>query len=57
MTASTTLAAYAVALAAVFGAGLAIGELVGPVGTAGAPPSSETGTGTEAEHSEMEMTR
>ena len=50
MSPSTTLAAYAVALAAVFGAGLAIGELVGPVGTAGAPQS-------DTDHTEMDMTR
>ena len=51
MSPATTLAAYALVLAAVFGAGLALGEVVGPVGTAGAPDSGDPG------HNEMEMTR
>ena len=51
MSPATTLAAYALALAAIFGAGLAVGEVVGPVGTAGAPNRSDPG------HTEMDMTR
>ena len=51
MSPATTLAAYALALAAVFGAGLALGEVVGPVGTAGEPDRGDPG------HTEMDMTR
>jgi len=51
MSPATTLAAYALVLAAVFGAGLALGEVVGPVGTAGAP-----GRG-DPVHTDMDLTR
>ena len=51
MSPATTLAAYALALVAVFGAGLALGEVVGPVGTAG------VSTDGDADHTEMDMTR
>ena len=51
MSPATTIAAYALALAAVFGAGLALGDAVGPVGTAGID-----GTGT-SEHGEMDQRR
>jgi len=53
MSPATTIAAYAVALAAVFGAGLALGGVVGPVGTAGEPARSTV----DIEHTEMDMTR
>ena len=51
MSPATTISAYAVALAAVFGAGLALGGAVGPVGTAGV---DDPGT---SEHSEMDAGR
>ena len=51
MSPATSLVAYALVLAAVFGAGLALGEVVGPVGTAGAPGRGDPG------HTEMDMTR
>ena len=51
MSPATTLVAYALVLAAVFGAGLALGEVVGPVGTAGAPGRGDPG------HTEMDLTR
>ena len=51
MSPATTLVAYALVLAAVFGAGLTLGEVVGPVGTAGAPGRGDAG------HTEMDMTR
>ena len=51
MSPATTLAAYAAGLALVFGAGLALGEVVGPVGTAG------VGTDVDVDHTEMDMTR
>ena len=51
MSPATTLAASALVLAAVFGAGLAVGEVVGPVGTADAPDRSDPG------HTEMDLTR
>ena len=71
MSPATTIAAYAVALAAVFGGGLALGGAVGPVGTAGvvAPGMPEPGTsghgtsepGTSepgtSDHSEMDQPR
>ena len=52
MSPATTLAAYAAALALVFGAGLALGDVVGPVGTAGTPRGA-----VDTEHTEMDMTR
>ncbi len=48
----TTLAAYAAGLALVFGAGLALGGVVGPVGTAG-----DSGTVQDVNHTEMDMSR
>ena len=55
MSPATTLAAYATGLALVFGAGLAFGEVVGPVGTAGT--SSTDRTDSDPDHTEMDMTR
>ena len=51
MSPATTIATYALALAAVFGAGLALGDAVGPVGTAGVAGSGTSG------HGEMDQGR